>query len=74
MTVIPFPTDRPRRATDLSAPTVILVLPVTPRIERFGDEELISEPVEALCRSHVDRLREAVKALPRALDGDGGPV
>lgn len=79
MTVIPFPVDRPRRATDLSAPAVILVLPVI-RIERFDDadfeddEELISEPVEALCRSHVDRLREAVKGLPRALDGDGGPV
>lgn len=75
MTVIPFPSDRPRRSTDLSAPAVILVLPVI-RIGRYEDglEGLVGAATAARCRCHVERLREAVKGLPRALDGDGKPV
>jgi hypothetical protein len=75
MTVIPFPETRPRRATDLSKPAVILVLPAI-RIERYADgiEGLVGAVTAARVRSHVERLRDAVKGLPPALDERGEPV
>ncbi len=76
MTVIPFPATRPGRATNLSDPAVVIVLPVV-RIERHdadGLEGLVGAATAARCRSHVERLREAVKALPRALDEPREPV
>lgn len=82
MTVIPFPSDRPRRSTDLSAPAVILVLPVV-RIERYDDEiqeladnhyALVGRPAEELVRRSINLLRRARSGAPDPLDGDGGAV
>lgn len=79
MTVIQFPVDRPRRATDLSAPAVILVLPVI-RIERVERraEALLSAAGEEAVRRAFDRLDRFLgwhrEATPDPLDGDVGPV
>ncbi len=72
MTVIPFPTSRPRRATNLSDPAVILVLPAI-RIERY-DDELVSEAVERDVRRSIDLFRHAREGAPAPLDEPGGPV
>lgn len=75
MTVIPFPTERPRRKTDLSEGAVILVLPAI-RIERYVDgiEGLVGAATAARRRRAVDLLRYAREGAPPPLDGRDGPV